>query len=157
MTVTVLLAVFQSGATVSQGHVDPTHHKDLACIFLGGYQSQLRVNSGPPHMLACMCQPALASMPACASVCQPRPRIAVHLGLVPVTVVSYRMALLSGVPWLPGITHDVRDVPLPSSWKQAGLLSLPMRLCGHGGPAELLPVMDRSSLCGQGAVCRGSP
>ncbi|MEJ1286214.1 DAN domain family member 5 BMP antagonist [Cricetulus griseus] len=55
---------------------------------------------------------------------------------------------------MPGIMHDV---PRPSSWKQTGLLSLPMRLCDHGGPAEPLPVVDRSSLCGQGANLTSNP
>lgn len=88
----------------------------------------------------------------CASL---QPHVIVHPGLVPVTV-CHHMALLSGIPWLPGIMRDVHDVPWLSSWEQAGLLSLPMRLCGRGGPAEPLPAVDRSSLCGQGTVCRSS-
>lgn len=31
--------------------------------------------------------------------------------------------------------RDAHEVPQLSSWKQAGLLSLPVRLCGRGGPA----------------------
>lgn len=67
-------------------------------------------------------------MPGCVSVCRQPPHVIVHLGLVPVTVVSHHMAFLSGIPWLLDIMHDVHDVFFPpslSSWKQAGLLSFP--------------------------------
>lgn len=69
-------------------------------------------------------------------LCVPAPpHVVVYPRLVPVTAVSYHMALLSVIPWLLGIMRDAHDVPRLSSWKRAGLLSLPMRLCGHGGPA----------------------
>lgn len=93
-------------------------------------------------------------------MCRQLPHVIVHLGLVPVTVVSHHMAFLSGIPWLLDIMHDVHDVffpPLTEQLEAGWPLVLPMRLCDHGGPAEPLPVVDRSSLCGQGAVCRGSP
>lgn len=100
----------------------------------------------------CLCVPAT-------------PHAVVYPGLVPVTAVSYhmarRMALLSVTPWLLGTMHDAHDVPQLSSWKQAGLWSLPMRLCGRGGPAVgpavLCPSWTEAHCAGKVRVCWGRP
>lgn len=91
----------------------------------------------------------------------PIPHVVVYPRLVPVTVVSYHMVLLSVSPWLLGIMHDAHDVPRLSSWKQAGPLSLPMRLCGRGGPAVGPAVLSLSwteaHCAGKVRVCWGRP